>query len=199
MKGGKRMNHTIRPSFPDFVSEFDIIGLDLDDVAGMRLVYLGFDLQASEHFLADHRRFYNLARFKSYWARNPHCHVAVSKQTADPQDVMQWLASQGARIIPHSNPGWKWTRLGLREEFAMWGLPRAYERAYTVAFLTTYRLQAAKIVGLLATQANCLQEMLTEFEQELSRLRDAMPDPDQRGEDHALSLSAAMPRWLPAI
>ena len=192
------MNHTITASSPDFACELDIIGLDLDDATGIRLVYLGFDRQASGHFLADHRRFRNLEQLQSYWARSPHCHVAVSQQAADPQCALNWLADQGARISRHSNPEWKWTRLGLKEEFAMWDLPRVYEHAYTLAFLTTYRLQAAKIAGLLATQASCLQEMLTEFQQELSRLRDALPDSSQRGEDHALGPGDAMPRWLPA-
>ena len=102
----------------------------------------------------------------------------MSSQNADPFKVVPWLISQGASIDRHSHPEWKWTRLRLKDEFAMWSpdLPKAYQHAYTLAFLSAYRLQATTIVRQLSTSAIGMREMLTEFEDELRRLAEALPE-----------------------
>lgn len=163
-----------------FIKE-EIIGLDLDDETGLRLVSLECSGNGTTHSLVDHRRFQTPEQLKSYWAKHikPEARVAISLQTADPLQVVLWLMERGACIDRHNHPQWKWTRLGLKEEFSMWtpGLPRTYAHAYTLAFLSVYRLQAATVAGQLSTQAATLRMMMTEFETELKKLRDALPDP----------------------
>jgi len=161
--------------------ERQVIGLELDDETGVRLVSLELNEKGSVPALRDHRKFQALDQLKSYWTKYikcPEIRVAVSCQNADPFKVLPWLLSQGASVDRHSHPEWKWTRLKLRDEFAMWSpdLPGAYKHAYTLAFLSAYRLQATTIIRQLSNQAFCMREILTEFEDELQRLSAALPE-----------------------
>src|ERR1019366_4380087 len=127
--------------------ERQIIGLELDDETGVRLVSPELDEKGSAPPLRDYRKFQVLEQLKSYWTKYvkyPGIRVAVSSQNADPLKVVPWLISQGASIDRHSHPEWKWTRLRLKDEFAMSSpdLPKAYQHAYTLAFLSAYRLPA---------------------------------------------------------
>ncbi len=158
-----------------------VIGLDLDDESGIRLVSLELDGKGSAPPLRDHRRFQGLDQLKSYWAKHVNCadvRVAVSLQNNDSHKVLPWIRYQGAGIDRHSHPEWKWTSLRLKDEFAMWSpdLPKVYQHAYTLAFLSAYRTQAATITSQLCTCAVGLREMLTEFEDELRRLAAALPE-----------------------
>jgi len=54
------------------------------------------------------------------------------------------------------------------------GLPPAYELAFTLAFLSCYRLHADRIVYKLWDQAYELKSIADEFERELGRLSHAL-------------------------
>jgi hypothetical protein len=175
------MNYQPKPLIKTTQTERPIIGLDLDEDSSVRLVFIELDSDGTTPTLVDHRRFQTLGQFKSYWTKyvkDPEVRVAVSLQNVDPLKVLPWLVYQGVTIDRHSYPGRKWTRLRLKDEFALWtpGLSKSYQQAYTVAFLSAYRLQSATIARQLVNHAVCMREMLTELEDELRRLADALPD-----------------------
>ena len=160
----------------------EIIGLDLSQET-VRFVNLEIHGQASETVLVDHRRFQGREELESYWSQyltSPYLHVAVSMQDRDPHAVLPWLNTKGVAIEFHSHPERSWTRLRLKEESAYWSLPKAYAHAYTVAFLSAYRLHAATIVKQLSTELMTQQDVLREFQDELLRLAEALPEPGQR-------------------
>src|ERR1035441_4407658 len=79
--------------------ERQVIGLDLDDETGVRLVSLELDGKGSAPPLRDHRRFQALDQLKSYWTKYlnyPGVRVAVSLQNTDRFRVLPWLLQQGA-------------------------------------------------------------------------------------------------------
>ena len=76
----------------------------------------------------------------------------------------------------YQSPGWAAHALNLNEKLTFWELPQAYKLAYTLAFLSSYRLHSNRVVNSLANQTHQLTEILKDFERELGCLRFALGD-----------------------
>ena len=159
------------------MSEYEgrlIIGLDLDET--LRLVAVGTREDCPVPFLLEHRSFRSKEGLQRYFAANAsreNCIVATT-HGSDPHDLVKWLLRQELTIDWHAHPGWSSRALKLSEERELWDIPRAYDTAYALAFLSSYRQQAERVAGRLWSQTYSLDEILKEFKCELERLSHAL-------------------------
>jgi len=100
--------------------------------------------------------------------------VSVQGDCQDPLEIKAWLLGQDLPMTEYNNPGWAAYTLKLQKERESLDLPRTYELAYTLAFLSSYKLRAGRTVYKLWHQASELKCMAYEFNRELSRLSHAM-------------------------
>jgi hypothetical protein len=151
-----------------------IIGLDLGEI--LRLVAVGTREDCPVPFLLDRRSFRSkegLQRYFAAHASDENCIVAIT-QCPDPHDLVKWLLRQELTIDSHAHPGWSSRVLKLSEERELWDIPRAYDTAYALAFLSSYRQQAERVACMLWNQTYNLDEILKEFKGELERLSHAL-------------------------
>lgn len=152
-----------------------IIGLDLDET--LRLVVAATREDCPLPIILDRQKFRSKEGLQRYfaahqWGEKPI--VALTTEVLDPYGVVEWLSSQELTIDCHAHPLWSSAALKLNEESAMWEIPRAYDTAYALAFLSSYRRQAERTACRLWNQTYCLEEILTEFKCELQRLSHAL-------------------------
>jgi hypothetical protein len=152
-----------------------IIGLDLAEK--LRLVVVATREDCPIPVAIEHQKFRSkegLQRYLATQALDGNRIVALSSQYPDTHGIVAWLSRQDVTVDWHAHPGWSSSILKLKEERAFWSIPRSYDTAYALAFLSSYRRQAERTACRLWNQTYCLDEILTEFKVELERLSHAL-------------------------
>lgn len=156
---------------------FLIVGLDIND--SLRLVVAEADI-GPEPVILEHHCFRSLEGLQRYlqrlglWQRI--LVIAVHAGDGDPHGVGSWLCSQNLPAYRYQNPGWPAYALRLDEKLDVWELPKTYKLAYTMAFLSSYRLHCSRTILRLSCQTHQLMEILEELKHELSCLTYAFDD-----------------------
>lgn len=154
-----------------------IVGLDIND--SLRLVIAEAD-SGPEPVILERHCFRSLEGLQRYlqrpeiWQRIQV--IAVYAGGGDPHRVSSWLYTQNLPAHRYQNPGWPAQALRLDEKLDFWELPQAYKLAYTLAFLSSYRLHSNRTVSRLSCQTHQLMEILNEFKHELACLTYAVGD-----------------------
>ena len=152
-----------------------IVGLDIND--SLRLVVAEADSGPEPVILERHcfRSLEGLQRFLNrpeIWKQVQV--LAVHAGGGDPHGASSWLYTQNLPAHRYQNPGWPAYALKLDEKLDFWELPQAYKLAYTLAFLSSYRLHSNRAISRLSSQSQRLTEILKELERELDCLRYAI-------------------------
>jgi hypothetical protein len=161
----------------EFLQENDglVIGLDIQE--SLRLVVAEVTVNCAEPTILEHHRFLSLDglhRFLKPSIRERILAISVEANYEDPSGAKVWLSTHKIPIHHHHNPGWSSYTLKLQSQLALSGLPRPYELAYSLAFLSSYRLHNETTVYKLWRQASRLKEMVDDHYIELARLSHAL-------------------------
>lgn len=151
-----------------------VVGLDYEP---LRLVLMEVIEDCPEPYLLDHHSFRSLEALQRYLhspVRDHICMVSVQGDCPDPLEIKSWLLTQNLPVTEYNNPGWSASALKLQSERESWDLSRNYELAYTLAFLSCYKLRAGRTLFKLWNQAAELKYMTNELDRELSRLSHAL-------------------------
>jgi len=168
---------------PPAKNSFLVVGLDYES---LRLVLLEVTEDCPEPYLLEHQHFRSVEALQRYLCSpvRDHIHmVSVQGDSQDPFDIKAWLLAQHLPIAEYNNPGWAAYTLKLQKERESLDLPRTYELAYTLAFLSAYKLRAGRTVYKLWHQASELKCLAHELNRELSRLSHAL------GKDGVVSMT----------
>ena len=152
-----------------------IMGLDIDE--NLRLVLAEVRDDCPEPTILEHHCFRSLGGLQRYLSpsvRDRIQAVSVRANYWDPFGVKAWLSAHNMPMHHYHNPGWSGHILKLESEREFWELPQSYLMAYTLAFLSSYRLRTEKTVYKLWRQTYELKEILDEYERELGRLSHAL-------------------------
>ena len=166
--------NAIAPTFPqEFLNENPalIVGLDIQE--SLRLVLAEVSDDGPEPTVLAHHCFRSLEGLHRYLRPSILGRirvVTVQADHGDPFGVRAWLSTHNLTIHHYHNPGWSGHILQLQDQLEFWELPRSYELAYTLAFLSSYRLHSEKTVHKLWRQTCLMKEILDEYDRELARL-----------------------------
>lgn len=151
-----------------------IVGLDIQE--SLRLVLAEVTDDCPEPTILDHHLFRSLEGMQRYLRpiRDRIQAVSVQAHHGDPLEITAWLSIHKVPIHHYHNPGWSGHTLQLERQLEFWELPRSYQLAYTLAFLSSYRLHSERTVCKLWRQTHQLKEFLDEYERELARLSHAL-------------------------
>lgn len=170
------MNAVYKTHPQEFLKENPQLIVGLDTQEGLRLVLAEVTDDCPEPTVVEHHCFRSLEGLQRYLrpVRNRIQAVSVQAKHGDPLGIIAWLSTHKVPIHHYHNPGWSGDALELQDQLEFWELPRSYQLAYTLAFLSSYRLHSEKTVYKLWQQTYQLKEILNEYDRELARLSHAL-------------------------
>lgn len=154
-----------------------VFGLDTD-VVPVRLVVASPDNAGHNvPYICESRSFKNAESFKKYWLK---CYsptlkrlVAVPEPTSDRLGLIRWL--QDRNVLVEAFPLFGY-REHLEDDFAIWGLTKAFERPFALALYGCYKARCGLVVGGLWEKLSLAREILSEISHDLDRLTAAFPE-----------------------
>lgn len=170
------MNAVTQNCPQEFLKDNPLLVIGLDVQGSLRLV-LAEITDNPEPTILEHHCFRSIERLQRYMRPSVLERirtVAMQADDEDPHGVKTWLTAQNLPIHQYPNPRWSGYTLKLDSQLEFWELPRSYQMAYTLAFLTSYKFHSENTVRKLWTQTYTMKEIFDEYDRELSRLSYAL-------------------------